>query len=116
MLLGLVPCYTLSRQLISVSCVHCGLPAILYHLEPGVDISLNHTSRRKEEREGKKKPTLIRIELKLVAEQYSMQPRLLNMEERGKYKPSPLFSGSLLEGLHIRLLLNGERKKKRKQN
>lgn len=40
----------------------------------------------------------------------------LHMEERRervKYKPSPLFSGSLLWGLHIRLLLKEKRKKKK---
>lgn len=48
-LLGLVPCCTFSH-VISQSSAHCGMPAILYHLEPGVDISLNHTCRRKEKR------------------------------------------------------------------
>lgn len=40
----------LAVQLISQSSAHCGMPAILYHLESGVDISLNHTCRRKEKK------------------------------------------------------------------
>lgn len=61
----------LAVYLISQACAFCGMPAILYHLELGVDISLNNICKRKEKRG---KTSLIHSKLRLVAEQCIVLP------------------------------------------